>query len=698
MSYKIQPFFDQLKQFSCIQENLESFNKKCQKIIQRGTKNASIVCLVEDFFVVPELDDIDEEVPLNILCKNILRILPKKKYSFDPDHDLIDLTDSSISSTSPTPEEKIAEFKEKMDEYLYGKNELHHRIVFSELPALTPKFYSLDGMPQSGKAATLVYFMLSAVFSFQKCILITRNISADIPQMENTMKRIAEESYQKSKEMGYTNYPQLIWTTNPDFPEWSNPNSLTRIMIIMGNHSQANKALTTLNSAKNIEYNVFIDEADQVVNTEKTSVDKSFRPVLEEIISKSKRTICCTATPLGMVFNDKFDVMCSDLLHLLIKPNYHGLEQIRPVFLDTTQQYHSQYEKDIFEVDDCLKDYLEDFSRRLFFVKEEMPAITLIKNSLSKKHHREVYDYCCKTYPKITPIIYDGSQTKLGGNCPNLKKIIINKKTYKNDTNSYNLKGITIQNVLQYLKDNGGYKMFPRIVIISGKLADRGLNFSSTDYKWHLTEQYYRTGKSSNMPTLIQSMRIFGLSPNNIQRVLYTTEDIYNDIKKQYDITERFFVDAKAKKHQEKPIIVVLSKKTIHKSDLPSRNITKSNKYPFKVSNEKEISGESNYEEGNICLIIECMCTVTEQNIITKINEYILNEGLTGWVPRAEILKAITSNNVRHQAVSSQLTHIFKYKTCAYNENTEKDIEKGTGKRLLVRKKKNCLVDLKLYS
>ena len=656
MYCEIHFFFDQLKQYPYVQENLESFNRKCQKIVQREMKRSLIIRLVDSFFDIPELDDINEneEETLEMFCKNILKMLPENG------------------------------FKEKTNEYLSEKNELHHLIDFSEPLPSTPRFYSLDGLPQSGKAAALVHFMLSAVFSFQKCVLITRNIWADIPQMLNTMKKIQEDSLQKLEAMGCRNYPQLKYTTDPNYSEWSNSSSSTRIMIIMGNYSQAQKALKTLNSAENIKYNVFIDEADLVVNTAKTSIDKSFRPILDEIISQAKRVICCTATPLDVFFNNNVHVVCSNILHLPIKPNYHGLDKMKIRFLNSEQQYHCSYNKDIFEVDDCLEEYLEGFSHRTFYVEEKMPTISLIKNSLNKQHHRQVYDFCCKTYPNITLIIYDGSQTTLGGNLPNLKKIKINGKLFTKDkTNSYNLKGVLIQTVLQFLKDNGECESFPRIAIISGKLADRGLNFTSEDYGWHLTEEFYRASNSSNMSNLIQSMRIFGLSSDNIQRTLYTTEDIYNDIKKTYDVTKEIFMEAE--KHQEEQITEVLSKKQIRKSEMPARKLTK-NKHPLKVVTKIEIS-VSNYEN-EIRLIVEDVCTQPEIKIIHDIIEFIVEKNLTDWIQRSIILKAVTTN-VTHQTTAGILTYIYKNKTITSNE----DVEKG-----LIVKKTEGLVYFKLLS
>ena len=71
-----------------------------------------------------------------------------------------------------------------------------------------------------------------------------------------------------------------------------------------------------------------IDEADLVVNTQSFSQNKSLKASITSMICNAQRVICCTATPLGILFKDDFDTTCSNIVHLPIPKNYHGLNDL----------------------------------------------------------------------------------------------------------------------------------------------------------------------------------------------------------------------------------------------------------------------------------------------------------------------------------------------------------------------------------
>jgi hypothetical protein len=133
---------------------------------------------------------------------------------------------------------------------------------------------------------------------------------------------------------------------------------------------------------------------------------------------------------------------------------------------------------------------------------------------------------------------------------------------------------VGIATVLQWLKDNGGVKRFPRIITISGKLAGRGISFTSKDYGkylrgfnspygrpdfmgWRLTSMYYLVPKTTNQPNLLQGAgRLACIVRDNIPTYLYTTEQIFSDIRKAYWTQEELLARARIIQHDCQNILL----------------------------------------------------------------------------------------------------------------------------------------------
>jgi transposase InsO family protein len=109
-----------------------------------------------------------------------------------------------------------------------------------------------------------------------------------------------------------------------------------------------------------------------------------------------------------------------------------------------------------------------------------------------------------------------------------------------------------IGEVLTYLQEIGTAK-FPRIMILAGKMADRGITFGSANYAdcmarhcvpWHLTEMYYLAAKSTDQPNLLQACRLCGIYVDNIPLTFYS--NAVDDIVKAYHVQEELIERARA--------------------------------------------------------------------------------------------------------------------------------------------------------
>jgi hypothetical protein len=91
-----------------------------------------------------------------------------------------------------------------------------------------------------------------------------------------------------------------------------------------------------------------------------------------------------------------------------------------------------------------------------------------------------------------------------------------------------NFPKLSINNILQYIKDE--IREVGNIVIASGRLASRGINFTSTDYKWHLTHQVLYMSKMSTNQDLVQSIRLCGCYNDDIPLTLFTSQGDINNL------------------------------------------------------------------------------------------------------------------------------------------------------------------------
>jgi hypothetical protein len=89
----------------------------------------------------------------------------------------------------------------------------------------------------------------------------------------------------------------------------------------------------------------------------------------------------------------------------------------------------------------------------------------------------------------------------------------------------------SVRSCLQWFKHKGAER-FPRIMVLAGDIAGRGISFTSLDHEWHLTEQFFLPSKRCDEPELIQKIRLCGRYRDDLPLILYTTDEVWSDIKK----------------------------------------------------------------------------------------------------------------------------------------------------------------------
>jgi hypothetical protein len=189
-----------------------------------------------------------------------------------------------------------------------------------------------------------------------------------------------------------------------------------------------------------------------------------------------------------------------------------------------------KFKGDLIQEDANFIGFYEEMSIHPVFVKEKHPLIVLHKTSTLCKHHKIFFEYFKQNYPQWIVIKEDSDNICMFSNALGKKRIKIKDQDFKaiDDVYSFSNK-IIVPQILQWLYDNGGVSVFPRIVIKSGHFSGRSRSYVSTNGVWHLTHQYYNGAKTT--PGLIQEMRLVHDRPDAIPLRCYAPKDVCQNIQ-----------------------------------------------------------------------------------------------------------------------------------------------------------------------
>jgi hypothetical protein len=448
----------------------------------------------------------------------------------------------------------------------------------------------VKGFVQSGKSFFMIYQSIEHCLNGYNCIILLRNKRGDLAQLKYRFSEIITKNKLDEK--------IKIKTVN-EFIHSSNEKS---IVLALSNSIQLQK-LTKM-TIKYELYNtfiVFIDEVDYI----DTEIGDKKSQLIEELKLFSRHVYGISATVTDPILQeDLFNGTVKILKPMSIYKNINNIKwyKIPEITVEKNLKYQT---KSIFKKEPYLKQFLDKFNEwKPVFVKEYQdyhPVIYLIKCTRLIKDMYEIQDYIKEKY-NTTCIVYNGDGLRIYIPSGKFKNLIASPSGY------YHYKG-SIAQAIGYLKIDGGYKKYPKILIISGDLASRGISFVSDDYGkclenntlgWHIIGEYFNCVKNLKQPELLQALRLCGNIKDNIELRMYTTENLKNDIIKAYDLAELFM---------KKGLELSFSKK------LPVRDIL----MEIEIPSEKMIKGRkiarnknNNDIEKNIRIIHDCNVKKTD--------------------------------------------------------------------------------------
>jgi hypothetical protein len=383
----------------------------------------------------------------------------------------------------------------------------------------TKDMITIKGDTQVGKEKFTVMTAILHMFKGIIPVIITRNISGDADKLERGINNYFNLLEKHMRE----NNKDLPFKLSCIRPHKLKPNLKTiPLVACMGNATQL-KYIYDFIKETGKRVLLLIDEVDHV-----DYGDSDTSEMISNIVSISYQKIGISATVMDVVCSEK-SLKAKNILILTKPQDYRGLTDINIKILkhDTRGINHvvNSY-KDILDSDLNFASFLEYFSMLApdfaVALKKYIPNICLIKNTRINANQDIIFDNVIEFYSdKFVVVVYNGNGSKFYYD--KMEKCKINNK------NVYPKQyvDIDITAILQYLKDNGDVKKFPRILIIAGDYASRCTSFVSRDYEWHLTDMYYNPAASTPISEQVQNVgRLTGRNKDKAHLQLHCTEKV----------------------------------------------------------------------------------------------------------------------------------------------------------------------------
>lgn len=391
-----------------------------------------------------------------------------------------------------------------------------------------------QGEVQSGKTKCMIGTAI-AMYSLHRefSVIVVRNLEQDSKQLMSS----ASEVFRKcARRIG--TIPELfacdLSTTKKNKTKLEDVIQRGRgLVVCMANGSQIDKVLAKVAEAGAgaKRYNLFVDEADAIFDA---TTAKVFMRSFNRLKEAASRVICVTATSTNLFFKDH-QIFTHTIFQLPRPKNYMSVEKLelvelphrhRPVFSTSTSD--RQNNKTYFQCDRFAVDFYHQFTN-FNHDSYNQPIIMLHKASRLTVHHEQLMklfasDPVLRTHWAV--VILNGDGVSLFHHSLVNKRVRIAGCVGTEDTTqpgNHIFGNMTIPEILTFIKRdmNEDEDVVQKILIISGQLASRGLNFVSSDFEWHLTHMYYLSAATADDTERIQSMRVCGVFENDFVPVVY---------------------------------------------------------------------------------------------------------------------------------------------------------------------------------
>lgn len=472
--------------------------------------------------------------------------------------------------------------------FLELSNFIQVREVLTSKYTCTPekKNKIVKGYVQSKKTWAIISISLYYLFKYRKSsFIVVRNNIDDFVQIKSRITGVLDYLFSQGGSVLRKEIEHFFHYLDVNRGRSATSQELAdsflgvdpRIYVCMRNSTDL---LSLHNNMKDVsgDFSVIIDEIDDIDNGR----DADSQLYLEMLKERAGSIWGVTATPMTSLMKEQVE---RGNVFVLSRPEwYKDIPNFDFRDLPLPASYATKVEHDLFDFDPNLKGYLEDFdSTQPFecpFWKQSHPRISLIRVGAAVEPQLRVASYIQKNHPGITVITYNGSAYGI-----TLRGCGVPKEGFKGISkavdNHHLFTGMHISEVLGLLEKRG-VSLHPRIVILAGKKADRGISFVSSSFadtektntiKWHLTELYLVVAKTTTQSNLLQiAGRLCGVFRDNIPLTIFSNAG--EDIIKAYWIQDELIERAREIQHNSLLMNELIPEIPISREKCTTRRIT----------------------------------------------------------------------------------------------------------------------------
>ena len=520
----------------------------------------------------------------------------------------------------------------------------------------------VKGDTQSGKEKFTVASSIKSLLEGRTPIIVTRRITCDADKVERGILNYSNMFNQYMDEHQVKQEFKISCIRANDHLA-DIKNFVPSMIVTLGNNTQLSKVLE-FGKRFCFKFDLYIDEIDNVDYGD----DSKASEILKELKKLSYQTIGITATPLDSILSEE-ELKSVNIMRLSRPEDYRGFVDIQVKLLLEDPEINAVNRKvtnyqDILDADKNFYPFLQKFSKTrpefAWSIKKYIPGICLIKHSRINDSQETAFNGIINDFPRdFAVILYNGHGVKM--KYPNMPVEVVYKgKTIKPCVNV----DLDITNALQLLKENGGVKAFPRIIIIAGELAGRCIYYVSRDYDWPLTDMYYNPAKSTPIPEMIQSCgRLCGRNRGKSHLHLHCTKRVadalYDGFHFTNEIIERAIASPLLYEDEEisfsKSVTAIpmnnekfpkgramTSKVNIKKKDF---NLVKGDDKGYSLDTYKFSEGKEKVEENVTPITGYTIIKPNSGKSLEIYNEIVLylTDKKSKWVPLVEIRKIFKS-------------------------------------------------------
>jgi hypothetical protein len=614
-------------------------------------------------------------------------------------------------------------YRLKLDQLLEETNRSNEKHIFQ-----TNDFILIKGAVQSGKSA-LIRGIASVLLSYGITpVLILRDFKGDYFQMKDgimSFNKKYEECFGTDDKLGTI---PILYAGDKKMKEMSKAlkGTTPKMIACLCNHSQISIVNSILND-QSMNVAVIVDEIDSVnyVNEPLSKTGQELRELFENCGTK----FGITATVFNVVCNE--DSLLSEKVFVMGEQSVYGTYKgvLNIIFKELPSPSSSPIKgpshrsDNQFEMDPNIIPFYKYlggegmFRQDMYNMDDDHPVIVLHKTTnLVCQHMNLLTEFMRNDHLKWnwTAIVYNGNGITLYS--PLLSEPILDVE--RSMDGFYEFNDVSLQDILQYLKDNGGARRFSYICVVSGILAGRGINFVSRDKQWHLTHQYYIPSSTAKCADLLQGMRLCGVYRDPIPLTCHVPYKVKKDIIKSYYLQEDI-VSRLSNRGVNELVVDTLKKEVFHKEKFPKgRSYTSGGEKSrvrltktrddedggmdltlFDVKQLLEDEDDDDNEKAKdtakdnesckpILKIVPSKLTSTMYTLYEDVVEYLIQvEKEQTWIRRANILNFFQSEGKIYSSIASSLTKMAKQGKKVSEEYVKRNIKsQESGSRLFFKK------------